>query len=113
MAFRGPAAMAKGTGYAGVAGADLANAPSGPVPFTSPYGLPITRMRTWYAGGNEPGAATGGVPGVPSQRASGNPDVMTNPVYTEQLPYGGSTGRGYSQFGMPRPLQQGLSLIHI
>jgi hypothetical protein len=104
--FRGPAAFG-GKGYAGVAGADLANAPAGPVPFTSPFGLPVTRMRTWHAGGNEPGAASGGVPGSPVQHASGNPAVATRQDYVEEQPYGGSAGQGYSQFGVPRPLQQG------
>lgn len=82
--FRGPK-----NAYAGVSGADLSNAPSGPVPFTSPIGLPITRVQTWYAGGVVPGAH-GGVPGIAVQRVSGNPGIATAadaPV--EQLPYGG------------------------
>lgn len=91
-------------GYAGVAGADLSNAPTGPVPFTSPFGLPVTRMRTWHAGGTVPGA-TGGVPGTPVQHASGNPAVTTQAA-TEKEPYGGSFGYGIAQFGSPRPLQQ-------
>ena len=96
--FRGP-------GYAGVAGADLENAPQGPVPFTSPMGLPVTRMVTWHAGGVQPGTNSQGVPGQPVQRASGNPDVSTVPQYgPEKSPYGGSQGRGISQFGRPRPL---------
>lgn len=99
--FRGPNV------YAGVAGADLANAPAGPVPFQSPFGLPTTRLRTWYAGGSEPGANSGGVPGTPANRAAGNPAVFTNPSYQEKSPYGGSTGRGIAQWGQPRPLQQG------
>lgn len=80
--FRGPS-------YAGVAGADLENAPSGPVPFTSPFGLPVSRAQVWRAGGNEPGIATGGVPGTPVQRVSGNPGVATRSGIVEQLPYGG------------------------
>lgn len=92
-------------GYAGVAGADLSNAPTGPVPFTSPFGLPVTRMRTWHAGGTVPGA-TGGVPGTPVQHASGNPAVATRENYSEKEPYGGSQGTGIAQFGVPRPLQQ-------
>ena len=92
-------------GYAGVAGADLSNAPSGPVPFTSPFGLPVTRVRTWFAGGTIPGAADG-VPGTRVQEASGNPSVATDPNYREKSPYGGSTGQGVAQFGVPRPLQQ-------
>lgn len=95
-------------GYAGVAGADLSNAPTGPVPFTSPFGLPVTRVRTWYAGGTIPGAADG-VPGTRVQHASGNPSVAT--VQTSdvsQRPYGGGQNNDpYSQFGVPRPLQQG------
>jgi hypothetical protein len=81
----------RGAGYAGVAGADLENAPTGDVPFTSPFGLPVTRMNTWYAGGNEPGAATGGVPGRPVQRASGNPAIATVPSQVERQPYGGGS----------------------
>ncbi len=80
----------RGTGgYAGVAGADLENAPQGPVPFTSPFGLPVTKMRTWYAGGTQAGAATGGVPGREIQRASGNPATVNTPAQVERLPYGG------------------------
>lgn len=94
-------------GYAGVAGADLENAPTGPVPFTSPFGLPVTRVRTWHAGGVQPGAASGGVPGYPTQFASGNPGVATEPRFQEKSPYGGSTGTPPAQFGVPRPLQQG------
>lgn len=107
--FRGPSQYQAtyGRAYAGVAGADLENAPSGPVPFNSPFGLPITRVQIWHAGGNEPGAATGGVPGTPVQRVSGNPAVSTDPVYSEKQPYGGTYGRGIPQFGDPRPLQQG------
>lgn len=95
-------------GYAGVAGADLENAPTGVVPFTSPFGLPITRVRTWYAGGAVQGA-DGGVPGEKTQWASGNPAVATTQAYVEKSPYGGSPGRGWSQFGSPnaRVLQQG------
>jgi hypothetical protein len=96
-----------GRGYAGVAGADLENAPQGDVPFTSNFGLPITRIRTWFAGGAQPGANSRGVPGQPVQFASGNPDVATMQRYVEQNPYGGSRGTGFSQFGNPRPLQQG------
>jgi hypothetical protein len=95
----------RGSGYAGVAGADLENAPTGQVPFTSPFGLPITRMRTWFAGGVQPGTTTDGVPGRVNARASGNPDVSTVPRYgPEYQPYGGSDGQGLPQFGRPRPL---------
>jgi hypothetical protein len=80
--FRGPS-------YAGVAGADLANAPAGPVPFTSPFGLPVSRANVWRAGGTQPGADDKGVPGSPIQRVSGNPDVATVPGSVEQSPYGG------------------------
>jgi hypothetical protein len=80
--FRGP------NPYAGTAGADLENAPTGPVPFTSPFGLPITRMRVWYAGGSLPGTGTG-VPGTPVQRASGNPGIATAAGSVVQSPYGG------------------------
>lgn len=80
--FRGPS-------YAGVAGADLENAPSGPVPFTSPFGLPVTRAQIWRAGGTQPGNSTGGVPGQPVQHISGNPSVATAAVTVTQLPYGG------------------------
>jgi hypothetical protein len=87
--FRGPT-----DAYAGVGGADLENAPQGPVPFTSPFGLPISRIRTWFAGGSMPGAKSG-VPGNPVQEASGNPAVTTVPGYLNKSPYGG--GRpGYS-----------------
>lgn len=79
--------------YAGTPGADLENAPQGPVPFTSPFGFPVTRVRTWYAGGVQPGANTGGVPGRVVQRASGNPGVATyEQMAGPQLPYGGGTG---------------------
>jgi hypothetical protein len=97
----------RGHGYAGVAGADLENAPSGTVPFTSPIGLPVTRMVTWHAGGTQPGTDDG-VPGKPVARASGNPAVSTVWKYgPEPQPYGGSQGQGIPQFGNPRPLQQG------
>jgi hypothetical protein len=122
--FRGP------NPYAGRAGADLENAPSGPVPFTSPIGLPVTRVQIWHAGGTSPGGNTGGVPGIPVQRASGNPAVVTVPAYLNRSPYGNSDenlrsgnprgqlpyGRGQNpieyatelpQFGFPRVLQQG------
>lgn len=95
-------------GYAGVAGADLSNAPQGPVPFTSPFGLPVTRVRTWFAGGAVQGAESG-VPGSTTQRASGNPAVATRQTSdVSQRPYGGGENNDpYSQFGVPRPLQQG------
>lgn len=94
--------------YAGVAGADLSNAPQGPVPFTSPFGLPVTRARIWYAGGAVQGAESG-VPGSTTQRASGNPSVATRQTSdVSQRPYGGGENNDpYSQFGVPRPLQQG------
>jgi hypothetical protein len=99
--FRGP------NNYAGVAGADLENAPQGPVPFTSPIGLPITRMVTWHAGGVQPGTNSSGVPGTPEQRVSGNPDVATTPRFGPvHQPYGGSMGEGIPQFGQPRPLKE-------
>jgi hypothetical protein len=82
--FRGPSNT-----YAGIAGADLENAPSGPVPFTSGFGLPVTRVQLWHAGGTSPGGATGGVPGVPVQRASGNPGVANVAEQVYQNPYGG------------------------
>lgn len=105
--FRGAQGQGgRGKTYAGVAGADLENAPAGPVPFTSQFGLPITHVRTWYAGGTVQGAKTG-VPGDPVSFASGNPAVSTVQERVEQLPYGGSTGWGNSQNGSPRPLQQG------
>jgi hypothetical protein len=88
--FRGPSSGAPKRGYAGVAGADLANAPTGPVPFTSPFGIPVTRMQTWHAGGNQPGVGSGGVPGTPIQRASGNPNVATAQTVQSKAPYGGS-----------------------
>ena len=92
--------------YAGVPGADLQNAPTGDVPFTSPFGLPVARPKTWYAGGTIQGA-DGGVPGDITGNASGNPDVSTTQRYVEKEPYGGSAGQGIAQFGVPRPLQQG------
>jgi hypothetical protein len=88
--FRGPSTGAPKRGYAGVAGADLANAPTGPVPFTSPFGIPITRMQTWHAGGNQPGVGSGGVPGTVIQRAYGNPNVTTAQTVQSKAPYGGS-----------------------
>jgi hypothetical protein len=97
--FRGP-------GYAGVAGADLENAPAGPVPFTSPFGLPVTRAQVWRAGGTQPGIANRGVPGRAVAGASGNPDVASVAVYgPEKSPYGGDTGTSrLPQFGPRRPL---------
>lgn len=84
--FRGPAGQA----YAGLAGADLENAPSGPVPFTSPFGLPVGRPNVWRVAGTEPGSGSGGVPGQPVQRAYGNPNVATVQVYENKSPYGGN-----------------------
>jgi hypothetical protein len=83
--FRGP------NTYAGIAGADLENAPTGPVPFTSPFGLPVGRPQVWRMAGTQPGASNAGVPGQSVQRASGNPAVVTVPAATVvQSPYGGS-----------------------
>ena len=91
--FRGP------NPYAGQAGADLENAPAGPVPFTSPQTIPITRINTWHAGGTQPGAITG-VPGTPIQHASGNPAVITTPTMRgPKLPYGGATGPQFTRRG--------------
>lgn len=88
--------------YAGAAGADLENAPQGPVPFTSPFGLPITRMRTWFAGGSLPGTGTG-VPGTPVQRVSGNPGIATSPGAVMQNPYGGQQITNFSNYGGVAP----------
>jgi hypothetical protein len=120
--FRGPIAGMSGGksahGYAGVAGADLENAPQGPVPFTSNIGLPVTRIRGWFAGATVQGSA-GGVPGRQIQRVSGNPASATVAEYQEKSPYGGgrfkrvdgpapnstppgpgpSSGRGYDEGG--------------
>jgi hypothetical protein len=105
--FRGAKGQSgRGKTYAGIAGADLENAPAGPVPFNSPFGLPVTHIRTWYAGGTVEGAKSG-VPGDTVAQASGNPAVSTRQDYVENLPYGGSRGWGTSQDGNPRPLQQG------
>jgi hypothetical protein len=103
--FRGASAYGSKT-YAGVAGADLENAPQGPVPFTSPFGLPITRMQLWHAGGSVPGAGQG-VPGQPVQIASGNPAVATRGEVDFKSPYGGGPERTPAQFGNPRPLNVG------
>src|ERR1700744_3525063 len=93
MGFRAPNV------YAGVAGADLENAPQGPVPFTSPFGLPVTRFQTWQGGGTVRGASNG-VPGNPAERASGNPAVSTVPNYgPEKSPYGGGGVSSVPQFG--------------
>lgn len=107
--FRGPAAQSPKNTYAGVAGADLENAPTGSVPFNHIVNFPPSRImanRRFSAPGNIPGN-TDGVPGTPVARASGNPDVATQQAYTEKNPYGGSFGQGIAQFGSPRPLQQG------
>lgn len=126
-----------GKTYAGVPGADLENAPSGPVPFTSPFGLPVGRPNMWRTGGTVPGSGSMGVPGATVQPASGNPDVVNVAGSVVQSPYGGmragavvqqttsiaapgpSVGGGgvgqpdvpfiggIPQFGMPRVLQQG------
>jgi hypothetical protein len=129
--FRGP------NPYAGMAGADLENAPTGDVPFTSPIGIPVTRIQTWHAGGTVAGAQAG-VPGRIIAPASGNPAVYTDPVVrSPKLPYGAEQGYTFtrrgsqqaadsmtnigqanvppdevapaflSQFGSNRPLQQG------
>ena len=87
-AFRGPNNAVGKRGYAGVAGADLENAPTGPVPFTGLMGFPATRLTLWHAGGNQQGVP-GGVPGVRQQNVSGNPSEATVPQYQEQSPYGG------------------------
>jgi len=87
--FRGPIAGSPGgRGYAGVAGADLENAPSGPVPFTSQFGLPVSNFNRWHAGGNAQGVP-GGIPGRQVARASGNPSVVTTPEYQVKSPFGG------------------------
>ena len=86
--FRGPTNGAPGRGYAGKAGADLENAPAGPVPFTSPYGLPVAKFNRWHAGGNQQGVP-GGVPGYPVQHVSGNPSAATVTEYEVKTPYGG------------------------
>ena len=75
--------------YAGVPGADLENAPSGPVPFTSPFGLPVGRPQIWKAAGTQPGAPSGGVPGRVVQNVSGNPSVATVADSVVLNPYGG------------------------
>jgi len=99
--FRGP------SGYAGVAGADLENAPSGPVPFTSPFGLPVGRPQVWKAAGTQPGANSSGVPGTVVQRVSGNPAVATVADQVVLNPYGGGRigARVYQtkQGGAPGP----------
>lgn len=101
-------------GYAGVPGADLQNAPQGPVPFTSPFGLPVTRaVAGRWAPGSIPGVPKG-VPGDPTQFASGNPSVATTNDNAFNTPYGGQVVRGtdpgyggrtevtgFSQFGVP------------
>lgn len=137
--FRGHSAYQQqfGRAYAGVPGADLENAPSGPVPFTSPFGLPVGRPQMWRVGGTVPGSGSLGVPGAPVQEASGNPNVVSAGVTVQRSPYGGvlpgasqsqtatvgapgpSVGgggagqpdvtytAGIPQFGIPRVLQQG------
>lgn len=101
-------------GYAGVAGADLANAPQGPVPFTSPFGLPVTQA---VAGRWAPGSVPGtdhGVPGEHAHWASGNPSVVTTNINGFGSPYGGGVltqsdpgyggqtdFQGIPQFGIP------------
>jgi hypothetical protein len=77
--------------YAGIAGADLENAPQGPVPFTSPFGLPVGRPNIWRPVTSQVGTDSGGVPGRIVQRVSGNPNVATAQNEVEQLPYGGRT----------------------
>jgi hypothetical protein len=96
--FRGPITGSPGgRGYAGVPGADLENAPQGPVPFTSPFGLPVARFNVWHAGGNLEGVP-GGVPGRHIQHTSGNPSVATVSEYEVKTPYGG--GR-FTRIGGP------------
>lgn len=87
-----------GRAYAGVAGADLENAPTGPVPFTSPFGLPVGRPQIWRQVVNQPGSNTGGVPGNIVQDVSGNPSVASTANQVVQSPYGGgSVGRAVQQ----------------
>src|SRR5215469_12543980 len=102
--FRGLTNSVGKRGYAGVAGADLANAPAGPVPFTSPFGIPVTRIQTWHAGGNQPGVGSGGIPGTPVQRASGNPNVSTVQNFVDKSPYGGN-GQPMTNYGGNPPGQ--------
>lgn len=101
--FRGNSAwnpVTQARAYAGKAGADLENAPQGPVPFTSPFGLPVARPQIWRPVVNQPGTATRGVPGRPVQRASGNPSVYTDPeVRGPKLPYGGRRGPTFNGRG--------------
>ena len=107
--FRGPSAGGGGRGYAGVAGADLENAPQGPVPFTSPIGLPVTRFRHWFAGGAVQGAK-GGIPGRDVANASGNPSVATTGEYEVKSPYGGGRWSNMQgQFANPVPPGPGPS----
>lgn len=91
--FRGPITGSPGgRGYAGIPGADLENAPQGPVPFTSPFGLPVARFNRWHAGGNQQGVP-GGVPGEQVQRTSGNPSRATVAEYQQKTTYGGGQFR--------------------
>ncbi len=87
--FRGPTNAGPKNTYAGVPGADLENAPQGPVPFTSPFGLPVGRPNMWKAAGTEPGSNNQGVPGTPVQRAYGNPANASVPSFIVQSPYAG------------------------
>jgi hypothetical protein len=101
-AWRGP------IGSPGVAGEDLSPAAA----VTNTTGLP-TVMQGRFGGMGRltpqmPGVAEG-VPGKPTQLASGNPDVSTDPsVAPQKAPYGGAPNtQAIPQFGAPRPLQPG------
>jgi hypothetical protein len=92
--FRGPSAQSPRNTYAGVAGADLENAPTGPVPFSSPFGLPVGRPQIWRPVVSQQGT-DGGVPGTGVQRASGNPANVTVQTYENKSPYGGGVDNVY------------------
>jgi hypothetical protein len=80
--------------------------PSGNLGQSYVTNMPIAQMPIRPFVGTMPGEQTG-VPGQPTQRVSGNPDVATNQRYVEKQPYGGSVGAGIPQFGSPRPLNVG------
>lgn len=95
-------------GSAGIAGEDLSPAAQ----VTNTTGLPIVQAGRFGGIGKmapQPPGTADGVPGEPTQRASGNPSVSTQPeVGPKTQPYGGGPmHNALPQFGRPRPLQPG------
>jgi hypothetical protein len=85
--------------------------PSGNLGPSAVMGMPLSNPQLNQPRFNTrqpPGYRTGGVPGRPIDPAAGNPDVSTDPINVPKRPYGGGpNNEAASQFGIPRPLQDG------